>query len=195
MSRKNLNRRHLNFLARQRMARARRFHETTQALRRRTRDRVEARRLKASVTDKQSAATAQSDRPAEQFEPRAPLHFNTPILPDSQATRRTAAALSPAPLPFAPPSSAPKTPTLASRTKNSALRQEISEKLRQFLMTLSLKRENNRDADYIAVWNQALPGLDLTAERLSAYRRAPPDKEGLIEAILTNQTAEKADSR
>lgn len=69
------------------------------------------------------------------------------------------------------------------------LRQKVSEKVRQFLMTLSLKREDNRDIDYIVAWNETLPGLGLTPERLAAFRETPPEREALVEVIFESQGA------
>lgn len=177
MSRQNLNRRHLNFLDRQRLARARRLQETARALRRRTRETVEARRV-ASV---RAAATRRSEAGPQGAQPTPIQNSRAPALFDAAAALPSASQLS-------------ETPTVLSKPQNILLRQELSEKVRQFLMTLSLKRQDNRkqdnrDIDYIAAWNETLSGLGLTPERLAAFRETPPEREALVEVILESQGA------
>lgn len=191
MSRKNLNRRHLNFLARQRLARERRFQEATRALRRRTRKKAEARRLSArrshnsepSVSAKRSVAPTLSEaKPRSDLSP--PPRFGQLQIPTPQSVRSSNAWIS---LPT-------KGQTDPSKLQNMALRRDISEKVRQFLMTLSLKRDTARKADYIAVWNQNLPGLGLTPDLLEAYRKTPPNKDALVEVIMACRDTEDGQS-
>ena len=171
MSRKNLNRRHLNFLTRQSLARARQLQDAARALHRRTREKAEARRLSSvrAVAAKRSLAEA----PCEQPSP-PPALSNPPAPPTGIAPSPSAPVL-------------PIIPVDSSGVKNFALRQDVSEKVRQFLNTLSIKSRPEREANYITVWNRSLPGLALTPERLAAYRATPPSKEALVEAILESQ--------
>lgn len=174
MSRKNLNRRHLNFLVRQSLARARQLQDAARALRRRTREKAEARRAASvrSVAAKRSLATARCEQPSS----LPPALSNGPTPPIGNAPCASAPLL-------------PRIPADSSRAKNFALRQDISEKVRQFLNTLSIKARPDREANYIAVWNRTLPGLGLTPERLAAYRTTPPGSEVLVEAVLRTQAA------
>ncbi|CAM3833935.1 hypothetical protein [Litorimonas haliclonae] len=173
MSRKNLNRRHLNFLSRQSLARARQLQNAARALHRCTREKAEARRLSSvrAVAAKRSLAKA----PCEQLSP-PPALSNPPAPPAGIAPSASAPVL-------------PKIPVDSSGVKNFVLRQDISEKVRQFLNTLSIKARPDREANYIAVWNQTLPGLGLSPERLAVYRATPPGREVLVEAVLRTQAA------
>jgi len=115
-----------------------------------------------------------------------PLSSATPP-PEEQVIRGAAATAPSAPLPS-------NSLTQSTTAQNLAVRQTLSEKTRQFLLTLSIKRADNREADYIAVWNESLPGLNLTPERLRAYNTTPPEREALVEAILANRDAENVPS-
>jgi|GEM_PF-4750100 len=184
MSRKNLNRRHLNFLARESLARARQLQDAAQALRRRTRGKAEARRVssaRAVAAKRAPAETIQAEaKEAETIQSEPPARSRSAslnALPSPTLHMKRAAA----PLP-------PLSPIHAN-SKGLALRQEVSEKVRQFLTTLSITPRPDREAGYISTWNRTLPGLGLTPERLTAFRETPPGPGVLVEAVLAGKGA------